>query len=106
VSVTLLIELAMLGAGLVILLRGRLRLGKRLNIAGWRARAVGLSLLLPLPLTILLAFAIAALINQNIAGPRIVLIGNNVETGLVIGGLTAAVVFATLPRTRDERRGA
>ncbi len=101
----LLIELAMLGAGLVILLRGRLHLGKRLNVAGWRAKAVGLSLLLPLPLTVLLALAIAALINQNAAGPGIILIGNNLEMGLVIGGLTAAVVFATLPRTRDERGG-
>jgi hypothetical protein len=105
VSIILIVELAMLGTGLAVMLRGRLRIGERLNIAGWRARAVGLSLLLPLPLTVLLSFAIAALINRGLVGPGIIVAGNNLEIGLVIGGLAAAVVFATLPLTRDERRG-
>lgn len=101
---TLILELVMMVAGLVILLKGGLRIGKRLHVTGWRAWAIGLSLLLPLPLIVVLSFAIAALINQGIAGPGLIAAGNSAEAGLVIGGLAAAVAFATLPLTKDERR--
>lgn len=99
------IQVIMLLAGLVIIVRGRIRLPGRLVIDGWRAQAIGFCLMLPMPLRTLLALAFSALINAGKIGYEAISIAKNAETGLILGGLVGAAIFATLPErlsTPDE----
>lgn len=98
---TQLIEFTMTLVGLWLLMRQRLTLAGR-TISGWQARAVGLSLFLPLPLTLLLGLVLSVLLVQGVIEPALVLAFNTAELGLVLGGLAAAVVFFSLPVKQEE----
>ncbi len=98
---TQLIEFTMTLAGLWLLLRRRLTLGRR-TISGWQATAVGLSLFLPLPLTLLLGVVLSLLISRGMMDASLVSVFNTAELGLVLGGLAAAVVFYSLPVKQEE----
>lgn len=98
----ILFEAIMTLVGAVTLLRGKFFMPPRTRITGWRATAIGLFLLLPLPVTIIVSALLSLLINQGIVGINIVRIGTVMETALVVSGLLGALVVATLPHTREE----
>lgn len=99
------LEVIMTLAGAVTLLRRRFFMPPRTHISGWRATAIGLFLLLPLPLTLVAGALVALLINRGVLGFGIIPAANTLETGLVVGGLLGALVIATLPPTREEDAG-
>lgn len=93
---TLAFEIIMTLAGLIILIMKKVQVG-RMRRTGWQATAIGLSLLLPLPLVLLMGVVMSVLITTGAASLAIVEVGNSAELGLVLGGLAAAVVFFSLP---------
>lgn len=101
-SIITVFEVIMTVVGAITLLRRSFFMPPRTAITGWRATAIGLFLLLPLPLTLLAGAALAALINRSVLGFDIIPVANTLETGLVVGGLLGALVVATLPPTREE----
>lgn len=95
-------EVIMTVVGAITLLRRSFFMPPRTAITGWRATAIGLFLLLPLPLTVLFGAVLALLINRGILGFDAVPVGNTLETALVVSGLLGALAVATLPPTREE----
>lgn len=93
----------MMLAGLYVLLRGRLRVPNFPPVEGWQAQAVGLSLLLPLPLTALLGLVLSALINRGLIGFEVMTAAGTAEIAMVVGGLAGAAAFITLPEGAGER---
>lgn len=98
----LIFEVIMTLAGAVTLLRRSFFMPPRTHIRGWRATAIGLFLLVPLPLTLLFGALFSLLIVQGVAGFEITRVGTVLETALVVSGLLGALVVATLPPSRDE----
>ncbi len=97
-------EAIMMVAGLIILLTRKVKIG-RLERTGWQATAVGLSLLLPLPIIALMGVLIALFVREDMALLAAIELGKTAELGLVLGGLAAAVVFFSLPVKQEKANG-
>ncbi len=98
----LVIEIIMLIGGLYALIAGRIKLSNAISLEGWPARIVGIILIVPLPLALLIGMVIGVLISTGALPPSVLNYASIIDILLVVGGFTAALIYALIAQPKES----
>jgi hypothetical protein len=100
-GVLLLVEIGYFIWGLYVLIAGRVRLSRSLNLEGRRARVVGLIMVAPLPLAFLTGLLMGALIQAGVLPTPVVRsYGTIIEILIVAGALAGILAYTRITRPK------
>jgi uncharacterized membrane protein YqjE len=97
----LIVEIGYFIWGLYVLIAGRVRLSRSLNLEGRRARVVGLIMVAPLPLAFLTGLLMGALIQAGVLPTPVVRsYGTIIEILIVAGALAGILAYTRITRPK------